>query len=405
MATATATAPTKAPTVADSLRKIVAELGDQFLERREHIEALMYAVLAGQHAFILGPPGTGKSMLVRDMCDRFVGGTYWEILLDRQLGKEEVFGAIDIPAYEKTGKWFRDPEDSILEADIAFVDEVGKAGPAILNTLLTVFNERKAKIKGVMSRVPLITAVGASNELLEPELAAMWDRFLVRLVVDYIVEPGHFAALLASATISNTANRTTVTLAELRRAIEIDVPAVKLPPGVIDTVIALRGELNAKSIQPSDRRWKQCMRLLQASAYLAGRDIVDDDDLQVLRFALWDTVEQIPEVDRHVLKLTSETTRVALEIAQSIEEIEAEIDKRQGQAAKERAAYGGEASFKLQELTKELTTAVEKANRAGRSTARLDGVSDRLRNVKVKVLQQCLNMPPEKAQAMAGLQS
>jgi MoxR-like ATPase len=386
---------------ATKMTAIIKELGDEFFERREHIEALLIADLAGQHTFLLGPPGTGKSLLVRATNARYTGAQYWETLFDRQLPMETIFGPIDILEFERSGNWHRRTEGYLPTAHKAFGDEVGRAGPAVLNPLLTLLNERLYHNNSTPTPVPLISFVGASNELLEPELAAVWDRFLIRMIVAPIQEPSNFAALLASAVVKPVpVTPTTISLAELRHAMDVEVPAVTLPPGVIDTILQLRVQLRAEQIEPSDRRWKQCVRLLQASAYLNGRSAVDEDDLAILRHVLWDVVEQIPTVERRVLSLTSPMTKAALEFAGQLDDINTELNARRGQALESKAAYGGTANFKLTEIAKKLNDLIEDANRKGRSTARLEAVKDQLRATKVAVFVTCMNMPPERAKLM-----
>lgn len=403
MSTVAPPAPATSATLSAAFRNICAELGAQFLERREVIEAFVICLLARQHGFVLGPPGTAKSDMLRSLCDRVVGAEFWQILMDRQLGKEESFGPIDIPEYEKNGHWTRNIAGTFATAHIAFIDEVGKAGPASLNPYLTIMNERIFKANGSFKPVPLISAFGASNELLEPELAAMWDRFLVRLNVDYLQEPGNFASLLASAVTPRTsATRTTVTLFELEDVIANHVPLVTLPPGIIDSILQLRIDLRNETITPSDRRWKQSVRLLQASAWLNGRSAVDDDDLAILRHVLWDVVEELPTVEKKVLSLTSPMTKAALDLAAMLDDIDAEITARKGKSVEIRAQYGGEAQHKVGVITKKLNDQEQKANQQGRSTTKLEQVRDQLKATKVRIFVECMNVPADRAATMGA---
>lgn len=391
--------------VAAAFRTIVDELTDQakpgptYFERRDHLEAIVVGILAKEHTFLLGPPGTGKSELVRVLCERIRRSRYWEALLDRQLPMESLFGPIDLKAFEESGDWHRRVDGYLPTAHIAFLDEVGKAGPAVLNPMLTVLNERMYHNNSTPMACPLLSAVGASNEELEEELSALWDRWLLRLIIEPIQEPKNLASLLSTASQANQADPTTVDLDDVHRATE-EVAQVALPPGVIDNVLQLRNELMEDQIKPSDRRWKKAMRLLQAHAYLYGRDTVDEDDMGILRHVLWDVAEQIPTVERKTLKLTSEVTRQAMEFQQQISEIEQTLESYHGQSMEKRASYGGEAKHKLDSIQKSVDGLIEKGHRQGKSTAKLDQVRDQVRRVKTRVYVEALNVPEDRAQRM-----
>ncbi|MBF8254945.1 MAG: MoxR-like ATPase [Deltaproteobacteria bacterium] len=134
------------------------------------------------------------------------------------------------------------------------------------------------------TRVPLLTLFGASNELPEEEeLTALYDRFLLRFVVDYIAEDFRFLRMLESQA---QPERTTLTLAELTDLQE-QARAVAIPSHVYRGIADIRRELNKKNIQASDRRYRQSLSLLQAHAYLEGAQEVEEKDLFFLEHVLW----------------------------------------------------------------------------------------------------------------------
>ncbi len=67
------------------------------------------------------------------------------------------------------------------------------------------------------------------------------------------------------------------------------MPAVDVPDAIVDAVVTLRAALRRKELVASDRRWRQAVALLQASAYLDGRTAVAETDLPVLTHVLWDS--------------------------------------------------------------------------------------------------------------------
>jgi MoxR-like ATPase len=386
----------------EKLRQILVEGNNAFYERSDELEATLQAVLAQEHTFMLGEPGTGKSLMARWLTAAFDGARYWEILLDRQLPVDSMFGPIDIKEFDATGAWHRKVDGYAPTAHIGFLDEIGKAGPSVTNPLLTWLNERLFHNNSTPMKCNLISAVAASNEELElPAQAALQDRFLVKLKIESIQEPGHFAALLSTAVHAPApVQRTTLPLDTLLTVVNEVVPAISIPPGVIDSVLQLRSDLRADQITPSDRTWKKSMRLLQAGAFIAGRDTVDDDDLQVLRHVLWDVEQHRKTVNEKVLRLTSPITRAALEFQKKVEDIESGIDERKGQALDKKAKYGGEAKHKTDLMLTEINKTIEKANREGRSTTRLEAVLDQLKAVRVRIYVECLNVAQDRAERM-----
>ena len=96
---------------------------------------------------------------------------------------EELFGPFSLKALEND-QFVRNTDGFLPTADIAFIDEIFKANSAILNTLLTVLNERKFDNGNKRFTVPLIALIGASNELPDSdELEALYDRFIFRKMV------------------------------------------------------------------------------------------------------------------------------------------------------------------------------------------------------------------------------
>ena len=109
----------------------------------------------------------------------------------------EVFGPVSINAM-KADSYRVNTAGKLPEAHIAFVDEVFKCNSAVLNSMLTVMNEKIFFNEGVQE-VPLISMIGASNEYMEEDnLGALYDRFLLRWNVDYIADPNNRISLFNS---------------------------------------------------------------------------------------------------------------------------------------------------------------------------------------------------------------
>ncbi|MBV9946943.1 MAG: AAA family ATPase, partial [Myxococcales bacterium] len=176
------------------LAQLAHALQQRFLGKDEVIRLLLVATIAGEHAVLIGPPGTAKSALIRTFA-RLIHARYFEYLLTRFTEPNEIFGPVDIAAFRE-GRYERRTAGMLPEAEIVFLDEVFKSNSAILNALLTLLNERKYTSGGQVLKCPLISVFAASNEVPGDEtLTAIFDRFLVRVHSDNL-DPYHFNELL-----------------------------------------------------------------------------------------------------------------------------------------------------------------------------------------------------------------
>ena len=156
------------------INQLRANLMAQFPERKDVIDGSLAAVLAGEHVLLIGPPGTAKSALVRCLAQVF-GGSYLERLLTKFSTPEELFGPISLKALEQD-RFVRVTAGKLPEAEFAFIDEIFKSNSAVLNSLLSIVNERLFHNDSPI-HCPLVSLFGASNELPDgKELEALFDK-------------------------------------------------------------------------------------------------------------------------------------------------------------------------------------------------------------------------------------
>ncbi len=317
--------------------EVIDVLKRRFVGRDEVVDLIALAVVAGEHLFLYGPPGTAKSALIRQFATA-VRGRYFEYLLTRFSEPNEIFGPIDLVRLRE-GTVATVTTGMLPEAEFVFLDELFNANSAILNNLLTVLNERVYRRGAETHALPVLSLFSASNRLPDDDaLRALFDRFLLRCHVDNLRREA-MPRLLAAGWALEQSDRTESAVAaadlrELSRHIyDLDLaPVAEIYPEAVFKVRDL-------GIALSDRRAVKVLKLLAASALLCGRRQVLPSDLWVLRY-VWDREEQIGPLGvvvnglveqypqdgpAHPLAATGRAD--GEEIARQLEEVKQEIEK------------------------------------------------------------------------------
>lgn len=293
----------------DNLNHVLSHLKDVFVGKDDIIDLMGICLTGRENLFLLGPPGTAKSAMVRELAKLLKGKTF-EYLLTRFTEPNELFGPFDIRKLRE-GELITNTEGMLPEANLIFLDELLNANSAILNSLLMILNEKVFRRGRETRDLPVLMIVGASNHLPEDEaLNALFDRFLLRVRCDYV--DTHLLNNVLDAGWKLEKKQLNIDAATIRHEDIVQlqnlVQGVDIQ-GIRKEYIDLIQQLRNAGIPVSDRRAVKLQRLIAASALLSKRTVAIASDMWVLRY-IWDTEEQeevISSIVKNVVEAGGET--------------------------------------------------------------------------------------------------
>lgn len=275
-------------------RSFLDEVNNVFIDRRAEIEVIGTALVAEENCVLVGPPGTAKSLLAETFA-KAMKDKYFEYLISRYTTPDELLGHFSLKQLKDNDMYVRKFENKLPDCTVAFLDEVFKASSALLNSLLTILNERKVDLgNGVRIKTPLSMVIGASNEypFNEESLGALWDRWLFRRHVSLLKKPKDIIRLMTDQHIGKTnavlCKDTLLFLREKRDKVSLDL--------IHEELEELIDFLRNKEIVVSDRRWRKVTKVVQARAIMDGRSVAKPKDLKILSEVLWNKPEQRDDI-------------------------------------------------------------------------------------------------------------
>jgi len=301
--------------------QFLTELESPFVGRHEEALVITLALLTGEHVVLIGEPGTAKSAIARRSAD-LLDVKFFKYLLTKFTEPSELFGPLDIRALRQ-GSYRRITTGKLPEAEIAFLDEIFNANSAVLNSILSIMQERVLYDGYTEIKVPLWTLVGASNRVPEePELEALYDRFLFRQNVRPLDEEA-WESLIDAAwklEMGNVEKPPKVMSMEDLRMLNSLLFKVDLTP-VKSKLLRLFMIMNEKELHISDRRKGKILKAVAAHALLNGRLQATESDLVVLKYTVPRDVDDFDKVNTILIEELKTKERVLREL----EEIAANV--------------------------------------------------------------------------------
>lgn len=320
----------------ERIQNLLREMNHGIYEKESEIGLALLAAIAGESVILLGPPGVAKSMIARRLKSAFKGAASFEYLMSRFSTPDEIFGPVSISRLKKDDVYQRATSGYLPTADVVFLDEIWKAGPAIQNTLLTVINEKLFRNGNTETHLPLKLLVAASNELPAKGegLEALWDRFIIRIESQAIRREDNFNAMLLgkSSDFEKIPDNNWQINNEEYAKWQKEISNIGISNDSLSCINVIRHAIknvdvdNAderRDIYVSDRRWKKIAQLLRTSAFIHDHNNVEVSDIMPVYHCLWQEPDESDAVRRIVIHAIF--TPLAVNLAQIKQNINNDI--------------------------------------------------------------------------------
>lgn len=360
------------------LAALLKDLIQNLYNKENSIKLILLAVLAGESAFLLGEPGTAKSLIAHRISEGFEDldttkpenagcVKYFEYLMSQFSSPDEILGPVSLQAL-KNDEYKRITDNYLPKAQFAFLDEIWKASPAIQNSLLTILNEKKFQNGFESQKVPLQGFVAASNELPAKNegLEAIFDRFLIRIIEEPISSDSTFFKMITSKKDTNTQIANKIDGSKLK-LLQEKAEEVEFPENLFEIIRNIRLEIKNynKSLKEddepflvSDRRWKKIVGLLKMSAFLNDRKEINLSDFEIVPYCIWSTENQYEEGKKIVKNVIEKTVK---SYSEGLEKLFNEMETSRFSSENIRKKIIDESTLEKQNFDKKINLAEEDA--------------------------------------------
>jgi len=266
--------------------RIITEVEQAVIGKREMLELVMMAILAGGHVLFEDYPGLAKTLTAKSFAAA-LGLQFKRIQFTPDLLPGDVTGTHIYN--QKSGEFELKPGP--IFANIVLADEINRAPPKTQAALLEAMQEFQVTLEGETLKLPEPFIVIATQNPIEyegtfPLPEAQIDRFLVRLEVGY---PGHAEEVeilrRRRARKEDEVQLEAVTDSAAIMAMRTALEEVYLDPDIEDYIVSLVEATREDAqvyVGASPRGSLALLKLSRARAALSGRDYVLPDDIKAI---------------------------------------------------------------------------------------------------------------------------
>lgn len=269
-------------------RQVVSEIERAIVGKRELLEMIMAAALAGGHVLLEDYPGLGKTLIARSFAT-VLGLDFKRIQFTPDLLPGDITGGYVYNRVDNTFELRKGP----VFANIILADEINRASPKTQSALLEAMQEEQVTLEGESMRLPQPFLVLATQNPIEyegtfPLPEAQLDRFLLKLTVGYPSvdeekEILHRRHERRRDEVSLTKITSAEELLDMRAMVETVHVDSDLEGYIAGIVHATRSDRRV-AVGASPRGSLAFLKMARAYAALDGRDYIIPDDVK--RFAV-----------------------------------------------------------------------------------------------------------------------